>query len=104
MVKGVVSDNLCVLVQLVSILKHVQLLSIIRHKKSMHAYNNRKQKLGIQEDEYIEIKKLKEVITKVKRNHKKRLVPNGDIEKKALASSTYSGWMLQKTHNKPRNT
>ena len=96
--EGDVNDNLCVLVQLVSILKHVQLLSIMRHKMSIHANKNRKQKLWIQEDEYsLEMKKLKEVITKVKRNHKKRLVPNGDIEKKALASSTYSGWKLKNT-------
>ncbi|KAH3738637.1 hypothetical protein DPMN_045276 [Dreissena polymorpha] len=53
---------------------------------SIHANKNRQQKLWIQEDEYsLEIKKLKEVITKVKRNHKKRLVPNGDMGKKSIS-------------------
>ena len=42
--EGDVDDNLCVLVQLVSILKNVQLFSIIRHNMSINTNKKRKQK------------------------------------------------------------
>ena len=50
--EGDVNDSLCVIVQLVSILKHAQLLSIIRHNIFMYTNKNRKQKGGIQIYEY----------------------------------------------------
>ena len=64
--EGDVNDNLCMLVQLVPILKNAQLVSSIRHKISLHTNEKRKQKIWIQTAEWsIKKKKQTEIITKV---------------------------------------
>ena len=72
--KGDVNDNLCVL-PVSFYFKASPVVSIVRHKMSIHTNKSKKHKLGIQKDKYsIDLERLKEKITKVRKKHNKRLV------------------------------
>ena len=72
--EGDVDDNLCVLVQLVSILKNVQLFSIIRHNMSINTNKKRKQK---GKTEYMIIPQKKMSSHKIKKKKNTEEIKNG---------------------------
>ena len=73
--EGDVDDNLCVLVQLVSILKNVQLFSIIRHNMSINTNKKRKQK---GKTEYMIIPQKKMSTHKIKKKKNTEDIKNGE--------------------------